>query len=74
MLWLYVLDKLPAGVAGLSSLSVPAVGVLAAWLELGERPSGSETVGMILIAAALGLLSVIAIARHRRVEDLTAQE
>ena len=65
VLWLYVLDTLPAGVAGLSSLAVPAVGVLAAWLELGERPSSSETVGMILIAASLGLLCAIAIARHR---------
>lgn len=74
VLWLYVLDKLPAGVAGLSSLAVPAVGVLAAWLELGERPSSSETFGMVLTAAALGLLSVIAILRHHRAEDLAAQE
>ena len=74
VLWLYVLDKLPAGVAGLSSLSVPAVGVLAAWLELGERPSNAETIGMVLIVSALALLSVIAIARRRQVEHLAAQE
>ncbi len=73
VLWLYVLNTLPAGVAGLSSLAVPAVGVLAAWLELGERPSSSETVGMILIAASLGLLCAIAIARQRA-EELAAQE
>jgi drug/metabolite transporter (DMT)-like permease len=74
VLWLYVLDKLSAGVAGLSSLSVPAVGVLAAWLQLGERPSGSETAGMALIAAALGLLSIIASARQRQVEHPAVQE
>lgn len=66
LLWLYVLDKLPAAVAGLSALAVPTVGVLAAWLELSERPSPAETAGMVLIAAALGLLSVVAIARQRR--------
>lgn len=74
LLWLYVLDKLPAGVAGLSSLSVPAVGVLSAWLEVGERPSEAETVGMVLIAGALAMLSLIGIARQRQVEHLTAQE
>ncbi|AUN94499.1 DMT family transporter [Pseudazoarcus pumilus] len=57
LLWLFVLDRLPAGVAGLSSLAVPAVGVLSAWLELGERPSLAEGGGMMLIAAALALLS-----------------
>lgn len=55
-LWLYVLDHLPAGVAGLSSLGIPAVGVLAGWAQLGEEPSRSELIGMGLIALALGLL------------------
>jgi len=73
VLWLYVLDKLSAGVAGLSSLAVPAVGALSAWIELGERPSTAETVGMLLIAGALGLLSVVAIARNRCVDDAAAR-
>ena len=60
LLWLFVLDRLPAGIAGLSSLAVPAVGVLAAWIELGERPSLAEAAGMLLIALALGLLIWIA--------------
>jgi drug/metabolite transporter (DMT)-like permease len=63
LLWLYVLDRLPAGVAGLSSLAVPAVGVLAAWIELGEQPSIAEGVGMVLIALALGLLSWLVLRR-----------
>jgi drug/metabolite transporter (DMT)-like permease len=66
VLWLYVLDKLPAGVAGLSSLAIPAVGVLSAWIELGERPSHSEIIGMSVIASALALLSAIAIVRQPR--------
>lgn len=57
LLWLFVLDYLPAGVAGMSSLAVPAVGVLSAWIELGERPSMAEGAGMLLIALALGLLT-----------------
>ncbi len=60
LLWLFVLDRLPAGVAGLSSLAVPAVGVLSAWVELGEQPSLAEGAGMALIALALGLLTWIA--------------
>ncbi|HTI48996.1 MAG TPA: EamA family transporter [Casimicrobiaceae bacterium] len=58
LLWMYVLDKLPAGLAGLGSLVIPAIGVLAAWLQLGERPHTSELLGMTLVAAALALLAV----------------
>jgi drug/metabolite transporter (DMT)-like permease len=64
LLWLFVLDRLPAGVAGLSSLAVPAVGVLSAWIELGERPSAAEGGGMVLIALALGLLSWLVMRRR----------
>ena len=65
LLWLFVLDRLPAGVAGLSSLGVPAVGVLSAWIELAEQPSAAEGAGMLLIAVALALLSWLGI-RPRR--------
>lgn len=65
LLWLFVLDRLPAGIAGLSSLAVPAIGVLAAWIELGERPSGAELAGMTAIALALVLLSWIAVRTRR---------
>jgi drug/metabolite transporter (DMT)-like permease len=58
LLWMYVLDNLPAGIAGLASLAVPALGVLAAWVELGERPRQAEWSGMMMIAAALALLAV----------------
>jgi drug/metabolite transporter (DMT)-like permease len=58
LLWLYILQRLPATISSLSSLVVPIVGVLAAWMQLGERPSVAEGVGMLLILAALGLLSL----------------
>jgi drug/metabolite transporter (DMT)-like permease len=57
LLWLYVLHSLPAGVAGISSLAIPVVGVLAAWIQLGERPGTLEAVGIGLIVAALAVLT-----------------
>jgi drug/metabolite transporter (DMT)-like permease len=56
LLWLYILYRLPATISSLSSLIVPIVGVLAAWIQLGEQPSLAEGAGMILILAGLGLL------------------
>lgn len=66
LMWLFILDRLPAGLAGLSSLAVPAVGVLAGWVELGERPSASESVGMLCIAVGLVAISLIAMRGRRR--------
>jgi drug/metabolite transporter (DMT)-like permease len=66
LLWMYVLDNLPAGIAGLGSLAIPAVGVIAAWLQLGERPPAHEIAGMLVVAAALGLLALAGIARGHR--------
>jgi drug/metabolite transporter (DMT)-like permease len=56
LLWLYILQRLPATVSGLSSLIVPVIGIVAAWLELGERPGLGESVGIVLILIALGVL------------------
>lgn len=68
LLWLYILNRLPAGIAGLSALSVPAIGVLSAWVQLGERPSGAEATGMVLVALALCLISLLAM-RTRSVQS-----
>jgi drug/metabolite transporter (DMT)-like permease len=53
LLWLYILDALPAGVAGVGILLNPVIGVLAAWVQLGEVPTTLERVGMAFIAVAL---------------------
>jgi drug/metabolite transporter (DMT)-like permease len=58
LLWLYILRSLPATISGLNALIVPVVGVTAAWLQLGERPSLAEGIGMAMILAGLALLSV----------------
>jgi drug/metabolite transporter (DMT)-like permease len=56
VLWLYILHSLSTGTAGISSLAVPVVGVVAAWIQLGERPGLVEAVGMGLIVIALAIL------------------
>lgn len=58
LLWLYILQRLPATISGLSTLIIPVIGVAAAWLQLGEQPSLAEGIGIVLILVALGLLSV----------------
>lgn len=57
-LWLFALQHLPAGIAGMGSLGVPVVSFIAGWLELGERPTGLESAGMLLIASALIVISL----------------
>jgi drug/metabolite transporter (DMT)-like permease len=57
VLWLYILHALPTGTAGLSSLAVPVVGVISAWIQLGEQPGVAEGIGMGLIVVALAILT-----------------
>lgn len=57
LLWLYILQRLPATISGLNALAVPIVGVIAAWVQLGERPSVAEGAGMVLILCGLALLT-----------------
>ena len=52
-LWMFILSRLPAGVAGIASLATPVIGVLAAALQLHEIPSRTELIGMALIVVAL---------------------
>jgi drug/metabolite transporter (DMT)-like permease len=58
LLWLYILQRLPATISGLSSLIVPVVGIVAAWVQLGERPGAAESIGMVLILIGLGVLLI----------------
>lgn len=58
MLWIYVIDVLPARDAGMGTLATPVVGALAAWLQLGEAPTRLSVVGMLLIVTGLVTLSL----------------
>ncbi len=74
LLWLYALQRLPAGVASMISLLTPVIGVLAAWWDLGERPSAMEAAGMLLIGSALVILSIRGMKRHEEVEPAIGQD
>jgi drug/metabolite transporter (DMT)-like permease len=58
VLWVFVIDALPARDAGMGSLGTPVIGTLGAWLQLGEVPTRLSAVGMLLIVAGLVVLSV----------------
>jgi drug/metabolite transporter (DMT)-like permease len=51
-LWFEVVARIPAGIASLGTLIVPAFGVLGAVLFLGERPTSTDLAGLALIVAA----------------------
>jgi drug/metabolite transporter (DMT)-like permease len=53
LLWSSLVDRLPAQVAGVSSLVIPILGVLFAWWVLHEAPDGAEWTGIALLVAAL---------------------
>ena len=74
ILWLYALDRLPAGVASLGTLATPVISVLAAALQLGEIPDTPEIIGMLLIGSALTLISLHAVRKHKRVSSTFGQE
>jgi drug/metabolite transporter (DMT)-like permease len=57
-LWFFIMERLSATGAGISSLLTPVISVLAAWIQLHERPGGPELIGMTLIVAALVINSV----------------
>jgi drug/metabolite transporter (DMT)-like permease len=74
VLWLYALQRLPAGVASMASMLAPVIGVSAAWIQLGERPSPIELLGMLFIALALVTISTITIRKHQQVDVAEGQE
>ncbi len=74
LLWLYALQRLPAGVASMASMLAPVIGVLAAWVQLGEVPDRLELIGIALIAFALLLISFIMIRNHQPVDVAQGQE
>jgi drug/metabolite transporter (DMT)-like permease len=59
VLWFYISGILSAGEASMGSLIAPVVGVVASWLQLGERPPLLEGVGMILVLGGVVTLSYV---------------
>lgn len=74
VLWMYALQRLPAGIASMASMLIPVIAVACAWLQLGERPNRIELTGMLLIAFALVIISTITILKHQQVDVAQGQE
>jgi drug/metabolite transporter (DMT)-like permease len=66
LLWLFALRRLSAGAAGIATLATPVIGVTAAWVQLGERPSAGEAAGMALIIGALAIVTARGVVAGRR--------
>jgi drug/metabolite transporter (DMT)-like permease len=73
-LWVYALRSLPAGAAGMGTLAIPVVGVVAAWIQLGEAPALVEGIGMTLIITALAVLAACGLVSARRGTAAAGQE
>ena len=52
-LWLSVVRRVSATVAGMSSLGVPVLTIILAWLILSEQPTSLELAGIALVMAGL---------------------
>jgi drug/metabolite transporter (DMT)-like permease len=74
LLWLYALQRLQAGVASMTSMLAPVVGVMAAWIQLNEVPNNIELWGMLLIGVALILISYFSINQQRPIDPAMAQD
>lgn len=62
-LWLLIVRRVSAVMAGMSGLAIPVLVIFLAWLMLGERPTGLEFTGMALIL--VGLI-VVSLSQYRR--------
>ncbi|HEY5528131.1 MAG TPA: DMT family transporter [Thermoleophilia bacterium] len=69
-LWLYVLQVLPAGIAGLGTLATPVIGVVSSWLLLREKVGVFEGVGILLILAALLVLTLVGVTARRQAQSV----
>lgn len=59
LLWLFVAQRLPARVSGLSMLGTPVVSIVLAWIVYAEQPGWVTGLGMLCVLAALALLSLL---------------
>ncbi|MFO1320943.1 MAG: DMT family transporter [Burkholderiales bacterium] len=73
-LWLYVLQRLPAGTTSLASLGIPVIAAASSALQLGERLRPAELAGMALIGVALGIISWDMSRRQRPPDPAMGQE
>ncbi|MBB3808048.1 DMT family transporter [Pseudochelatococcus contaminans] len=73
LIWYNLLARLPAGVLSLSTLMVPAIGVISSILLLGEQPTMSDFAGLVLMTAAAGSVMMPPSTRSRVSASASAQ-
>ena len=56
--WTKIVDRAPAGVAGLSSLMIPVVGVVSGMLFLGEVPAWQDYAALLFVTAAIATVII----------------
>jgi len=64
LLWFTLQQRLDANLLSLIVLIVPLVGIGLGWLQLGERPSEPDAIGMLLI---MGAIAGMVLSQRRRV-------
>jgi len=74
VLWAYALQRLPAGSASMATMLAPIIGVISAWLQLGEVPNTIELFGMIFVILALVIISIVTIKKHQTIDVAEGQE
>jgi drug/metabolite transporter (DMT)-like permease len=74
VLWAYALQRLPAGSASMATMLAPIIGVISAWLQLGEVPNTIELFGMIFVILGLVIISIVTIKKHQTIDVAEGQE
>lgn len=64
-LWMMVVRRVSASVAGMSALGVPVLTIILAWLLLGERPTALDIGGAALMMAGLVVVTLAPARRAR---------
>jgi len=72
--WAYALQRLPAGSASMATMLAPIIGVISAWLQLGEVPNTIELFGMIFVILGLVIISIVTIKKHQTIDVAEGQE
>lgn len=73
LLWIYILDRVPAWEASLSVLGTPVIALVSSRLVLGEGFDPMELAGILLIGTGLALLSLLGWLAARRAAAVLAR-
>lgn len=71
--FIQIVTLLPATITGISSLTVPVVGVFSGMVMLGEQPGAAEWAALGLILGALGVVMIPARATPKAVAESSAR-